>query len=136
MEFIDGKSMQRWLNELKQLSVADALLVTIVVAEALQHAHDLKMIHRDIKPDNILVTKSGIVKVADLGAGQGDRRGHVDDAERHGARDAALHAPEQARNAKHVDHRRDIYALGVTLYHFLTGQGPVQRRLRDRADRQ
>ncbi|AMV19888.1 serine/threonine protein kinase [Planctomyces sp. SH-PL14] len=124
MEFIDGKSMQGWLNELKQLSVADALLVTIVVAEALQHAHDLKMIHRDIKPDNILVTKSGVVKVADLGLAKATDEDMSMTQSGMGLGTPHYMPPEQARNAKHVDHRCDVYALGVTLYHFLTGQVP------------
>jgi serine/threonine protein kinase len=125
MELIDGRSMQDWLDQLKQLSVADALLVTIQVGEALHYAHELNMVHRDVKPDNILVTQRGAVKLSDLGLAKA-----VDETElsltQSGAGLGTPHymAPEQARNAKHVDRRCDVYALGCTLYHFLTGKTP------------
>ena len=124
MELMDGKSMQNWLDELKVLSAADALSVTITVAEALQHAHDLKMIHRDIKPDNILVTKKGVVKVADLGLAKATDEDMSMTQSGMGLGTPHYMPPEQARNAKYVDHRSDIYALGVTLYHFVTGKVP------------
>ncbi len=124
MELIDGKSMQDWLNELKVLSVGDALHVTIKAADALQHAHDMSMIHRDIKPDNMLVTSKGVLKVSDLGlAKQVDEDNSMTQSGT-GLGTPYYMPPEQARNAKHVDHRSDIYALGSTLYHFLTGQYP------------
>jgi eukaryotic-like serine/threonine-protein kinase len=124
MELIDGKSMQDWLNEFKVLTVGDALHVAIKAADALQHAHDLGMIHRDIKPDNMLVTSKGVLKVSDLGlAKQVDEDNSMTQSGT-GLGTPYYMPPEQARNAKHVDHRSDIYALGSTLYHFLTGQYP------------
>lgn len=125
MELMDGQSMQDWLNQLGKLSVADAVLVTLVCAEALHHAHELNMIHRDVKPDNILVTKKGVIKVSDMGLAKA-----VDDDDmsltQSGTGLGTPHymAPEQARNAKHVDRRVDVYALGCTLYHFVTGKTP------------
>lgn len=125
MELIDGQSMQDWVDQLGQLSIADALLVTLVCAEALDHAHELNMIHRDVKPDNILVTKRGVVKVSDMGLAKA-----IDEDDmgltQSGAGLGTPHymAPEQARNAKHVDRRVDVYALGCTLYHFLAGTTP------------
>lgn len=124
MELMDGQSMQKWVDQQKILPVADALLVTITVAEALQHAHDLKMIHRDIKPDNILVTKKGVVKVADLGLAKATDEDMSMTQSGTGLGTPHYMPPEQARNAKYVDHRSDIYALGVTLYHFVTGKVP------------
>jgi len=124
MELMDGQSMQKWVDEIKVLPVGDALLVTITVAEALQHAHDLKMIHRDIKPDNILLTKKGVVKVADLGLAKATDEDMSMTQSGTGLGTPHYMPPEQARNAKHVDHRSDIYALGVTLYHFVTGKVP------------
>lgn len=126
MELIDGQSMQDWLDQLGKLSVPDALHVTLLCADALSHAHGMNMIHRDVKPDNILVTKKGGIKVSDFGLAKA-----LDDdmsMTQSGTGLGTPHymAPEQARNAKHVDHRTDIYALGGTLYHFLTGQTPFK----------
>lgn len=124
MELMDGQSMQDWVDELGKIPIADSVLVTIVVAEALQHAHDLSMVHRDIKPDNVLVTKKGIVKVADLGLAKSTDEDMSMTQSGTGLGTPHYMPPEQARNAKHVDNRCDIYALGVTLYHFLTGKVP------------
>jgi serine/threonine-protein kinase len=126
MEFIDGVSMQEWLKVLGKLSIGDALHVTITCARALQHAHEQGLVHRDIKPDNILVTSKGVIKVADLGLA----KALTDDLQlsRTGTGAGTPHymAPEQARDAKHVDGRSDIYALGSMLYTFLTGKTPFQ----------
>lgn len=125
MEFVEGKSLQDWLDKLGQLPVADALFITLRCAEALDHAHKLQMIHRDIKPDNVMITNKGVVKVADFGLAKA-----LDDEEFSmtqsgtGLGTPYYMAPEQARNAKHVDGRSDIYALGATLYHILTGKHP------------
>ena len=125
MELIDGQSMQDWVDQLGKLSVADAISVTLVCADALHYAHELSMIHRDVKPDNILVTKSGLVKVSDMGLAKAvdeDDMGLTQSGT--GLGTPHYMAPDQARNAKHVDRRVDIYALGCTLYHFLTGKTP------------
>ena len=125
MELISGgQSMQDWLDQLGKLSVPDAVLTTVVAAEALQHAHKLKMIHRDIKPDNLLVTAEGQIKVADLGLAKALDEDMSMTQSGHGLGTPHYMPPEQARNAKHVDHRSDIYALGATLYHFLSGDTP------------
>ena len=124
MELIDGNSMQDWLDELGSLSVEDALHVVLICAEALEHAHGLNMIHRDIKPDNILVTKRGLVKVADLGLAKATDDDMSMTQSGTGLGTPHYMPPEQARNAKYVDARCDIYALGCTLYHFVTGKLP------------
>lgn len=124
MELIDGRSMQDWIDGLKTLSVGDALHVTIVCAQALGHAHKMNLIHRDIKPDNILVTKNGAVKVADLGLAKAVDEDNSMTQSGTGMGTPLYMPPEQARNAKHVDRRSDIYALGCTLYKFLTGTAP------------
>lgn len=127
IEYIDGKSMQHWMNQLGKLPVGDAVHVTLCCADALAHAHELTLIHRDIKPDNILVTKKGAVKVADFGLAKA-----LDDEDMSmtqsgtGLGTPLYMPPEQARNAKSVDHRTDIYALGITLYYFLTGKLPFE----------
>jgi serine/threonine-protein kinase len=121
LEYIDGKSMQDWINELQRLSVGDALHVALIAADALKHAHDRGMVHRDVKPDNILVTQNGIVKVSDFGLAKAIEEDVSVTKSGTGLGTPLYMSPEQARNAKHVDHRSDIYALGCTLYRFLTG---------------
>ncbi len=128
IEYIDGKSVQNWLDHLGRLSVADAVYIAIVSAGALQHAHSQNMVHRDIKPDNILITQKGVVKVADFGLAKAMDEDVSMTQSGTGLGTPLYMAPEQARNAKHVDEhvdeRVDIYALGATLYHLLTGKLP------------
>ncbi|MCA9025965.1 MAG: serine/threonine protein kinase [Planctomycetaceae bacterium] len=124
MELIDGQSMQDWIDEIGTLPIGDAVLITLVCAEALEHAHGLSMVHRDIKPDNILVTKTGLVKVADLGLAKVTDDDMSMTQTGHGLGTPHYMPPEQARDAKHVDARCDVYALGCTLYHFVTGALP------------
>ena len=125
IEFIDGSSMQKWMDQLGKLSIPDAVHIILRCADALRVAHDLNMIHRDIKPDNILLTKKGIVKVADFGLAK-----VIDDEDMSmtqsgtGLGTPLYMAPEQARDAKSTDKRTDIYALGVTFYYFVTGKLP------------
>lgn len=126
MEYVDGGSLQSWLDKLGRLSVGDALLVTIAAAEALDHAHELNLVHRDIKPDNVLITKRGVVKIADLGLAKpmGDDLSLTQSGV--GAGTPHYMAPEQMRNARDVDGRADIYALGAMLYVMLTGEKPFR----------
>jgi len=124
LEYIDGQSMQDWMDAEKRISVGDALHIVWICADALRHAHEQNMVHRDIKPDNILLTKTGIVKVSDFGLAKA-----LDDdlsvtQSGTGLGTPLYMSPEQARNAKHVDSRSDIYSLGCTLYYFLTGELP------------
>ena len=124
MEFVDGKSMQGWMDKLGKLSVGDALHVTLRCAEALQVAHNQSMVHRDIKPDNVMLTSKGKVKVADFGLAKATDEDMSMTQSGTGLGTPYYMAPEQARNAKHVDGRTDIYALGITLYYFVTGKLP------------
>ena len=127
IEYIDGQSMQDWVDQLGTLELGDAIHVILSCADALNHAHELNLIHRDIKPDNILVTKKGVVKVADFGLAKA-----LDDEDMSmtqsgtGLGTPLYMPPEQARDAKNVDHRTDIYALGCTFYYFLTGKLPFE----------
>ncbi|MDA0283443.1 MAG: serine/threonine-protein kinase [Planctomycetota bacterium] len=127
IEYIDGQSMQDWIDQLGTLSIGDAIHVILCCADALNHAHELHLIHRDIKPDNVLVTKKGVVKVADFGLAKA-----LDDEDMSmtqsgtGLGTPLYMPPEQARDAKNVDHRTDIYALGVTFYYFVTGKLPFE----------
>ena len=124
IEYIDGHSVLKWLEKMQQFPIGDALHITILCAEALRHAHDQNMVHRDIKPDNILITSKGVVKVADFGLAKALDEDVSVTQSGTGLGTPLYMAPEQARDAKYVDHRSDIYALGVTLYHMLTGKLP------------
>ncbi|MBI2804310.1 MAG: protein kinase [Planctomycetes bacterium] len=126
MEFVDGGSVEGWLKKLGKFSVGDALHIVLKTAAALEHAHAKKMIHRDIKPDNILLTSDGIVKVADLGLAKDTSEDTSLTKTGAGAGTPIYMAPEQARDVKHVDARVDIYALGVMMYVFLTGKAPFE----------
>lgn len=122
MEYIEGKNVEDILEEQGKLKPGDALKIVYDVALALEQANECNLIHRDIKPANILITKKGTVKLADLGLAK-----QIDDensATQTGSGFGTPYymPPEQARDAKHVDGRSDIYALGATLYHMLTGK--------------
>jgi CheY-like chemotaxis protein len=125
MEFVKGASSSVLLRRLGRFEVGDALHIAIRCAEALQYAHERRVVHRDIKPDNILITPQRTVKIADLGLAK-----CVDDPSLTetgiGLGTPRYMAPEQARNAKHADHRCDVYALGSVLYRFLTGRLPFE----------
>ncbi len=124
MEYVSGQSAQKCLEQLGRLPVEDSVRIVIDCAKALAYAHGLEIVHRDIKPDNIMLTKTGMVKVADLGM----VKTHDDDmslTQTGHAVGTPWYMPlEQARNAKSIDGRSDIYALGCTLYAFLTGRPP------------
>ena len=126
MEFVEGGSVEGWLKKLGRFEIGDALHIVLKTAHALQHAHENSLIHRDIKPDNLLLTKNGVVKVADLGLAKDTDEDVSLTKSGAGAGTPIYMAPEQAYNVKHVDCRVDIYALGVMLYVFLTGQPPFQ----------
>jgi eukaryotic-like serine/threonine-protein kinase len=124
MEFIDGDSLQKWLERLGRFSVPDALAITLACAQALAYAHKEQVIHRDIKPDNVLIDRQGTVKVADFGMVK-----TLDEVDNMTQTGHAVGTPwymplEQARMAKDADGRCDIYALGCMLYCLLTGAPP------------
>jgi eukaryotic-like serine/threonine-protein kinase len=124
MEFIEGKTIGTLLSEQGPMPPSTAARLVRQVALGLEHAHRKGLIHRDVNPYNILVTHDGTAKLADLGLA-------IDLAEHeHVTRDGATVgtfdyvAPEQARYSHAADIRSDIYSLGCTLYHMLTGQVP------------
>jgi serine/threonine-protein kinase len=124
LEYVDGASAHALLDRFGRLTVGDAVHIALDVARALEHAHSRNIIHRDIKPDNILVSRSGISKLADFGlAKRTDEASHLT-AARQGFGTSYYMPYEQALNAKQADGRSDIYALGATLYHLLTGEVP------------
>jgi serine/threonine-protein kinase len=124
LEFVDGPSARALLERFGRLAVGDAVHIALDIARALEHIHSRNFVHRDIKPDNILVTRSGMAKLGDLGLAK-----RIDDSSNLTAARQGVGTPyympyEQVINAKQVDGRCDIYALGATLYHLLTGEVP------------
>jgi serine/threonine-protein kinase len=126
MEYGEGGSMQQWLNKLGKLEVGDALHVVLACARALEYAHSQDLIHRDIKPDNILLTGGGVVKLADLGLAKALSEDTGLTRTGTAAGTPLYMSPEQARDVKRVDGRSDIYSLGCMLYCFLAGRPPFQ----------
>ena len=124
MEYVDGPSVQLLVQQQGRLTVGDAVHIALDVARGLEHAHSRNIVHRDIKPDNILITRSGVAKLGDLGlAKRTDDPSHLTGA-RQGFGTTAYMPYEQAINAKRADGRSDIYALGATLYHLVSGHVP------------
>jgi len=124
MEYIDGGSLRNSLITNKKLSEEQAVVVVEAVASALRAAEEHNIVHRDIKPDNIMFTKQGEVKLADLGIAKNDDKDSELTKTNMMIGTPAYLSPEQAQNAKGVDGRADIYSLGATYYEMLTGQHP------------
>ena len=127
MEYVDGVNL-RQLQQADRLSARQALEIVPQICDALQYAHDEGVVHRDIKPENVLIDRKGKVKIADFGlakilekdaaslrlTGEGQVMGTPH-----------YMAPEQVEHPLEVDHRADIYALGVVFYEMLTGELPL-----------
>ena len=128
MDYVDGVNLRQALRS-GALKPAEALKIVPQICEALQFAHDEGIVHRDIKPENILLDKRGRVKIADFGLAKLlDAKG---DPFLTGTQQIMgtphYMAPEQIQGARGVDHRADIYSLGVTFYEMLTGELPLGR---------
>ncbi len=127
MEYVDGISLSELININGTVAEERALVMIQSVAEGLEAALEAGIIHRDIKPANILVTKSKQVKLADLGLAKNLGEGDLSDTRPNvGLGTPHYFAPEQAVDAAAADHRADIYALGATLYHMITGMIPFR----------
>lgn len=134
MELVDGLSLRELIIH-RRLSPSEALAIVPQICDALQYAHDRGIVHRDIKPDNILLNQQGEVKIADFGvarliaaaADNVPREVRISETDTEAGRIIGTPhymAPEQAANPGEVDHRADIYALGVVFYQMLTGEMP------------
>jgi eukaryotic-like serine/threonine-protein kinase len=124
LEFIDGPTAQTVLTRESKLPIGVAVQVGIDIASALAFLHSRQYVHRDIKPDNILLHPEGIAKLADLGLAKRLNDDPQITSTQHGVGTSYYMAYEQALNADLVDGRSDIFALGATLYHLLTGHVP------------
>lgn len=129
MELVRGKDLARVVEDRGPLPAAEAVAITLQVARGLHAAHRHGVIHRDVKPHNILLAEDGTVKLADLGLAKPLNQLRGDDCgvrTGYGALMGSLgYMPrEQLKNAADVDQRADVFALGATLYHLLTGHAP------------
>ncbi len=123
MEYVEGKSLERVIEEEGKIEESRAIELFKQVCQAIGYAHRVDIIHRDIKPANIIITSDGVPKVLDFGLAQMATESDLSKTG-YGMGTMYYMPPEQTRDAKNVDHRADIYALGATLYHMLTGERP------------
>lgn len=123
MELLEGITLKQYMQKKGALSWKESLHFATQTAKALSHAHEKGIVHRDIKPQNIMVGKDGNIKVADFGIAHLQNESDPDSSETMGS----IHyiSPEQARGEP-VNARSDIYSLGVVMYEMLTGQLPYE----------
>lgn len=125
-EFVDGKTLKDIINEHGQLPQGTAVQIAVRILSALRHAHEAGVIHRDIKPQNILVDKQGYIKVSDFGIARMVGT-HTSDVERKQGVMGSVHyfSPEQARGET-ATFASDLYSVGCVLYEMLTGRVPFE----------
>jgi serine/threonine protein kinase len=126
MEFVEGPNL-RQLERTRKLSPEEAFAIVPKICEALQYAHDEGIVHRDIKPENILLDNKGRLKIADFGIAKivGRKQDITLTGTQHTLGTPHYMSPEQIESPNKVDHRTDIYALGVVFYEMLTGELPM-----------
>ena len=123
MEYIDGITLKAYMQRKGTLSVKETIAYSIQILRALEHAHLGGVVHRDIKPQNIMLLRSGQIKVTDFGIAK------LPDAKTLTATDKAIGtvyyiSPEQAAGEKGIDRRTDLYSVGVLMYEMITGKLP------------
>ena len=128
MEYVEGETAGARLRRKRMLSERETVEIGLGVTAALEYARHKSIVHRDVKPENILISREGEVKLADLGLAKRVSGAAGSDLT---LRDQALGtpfyiSPEQATNARAADHRSDLYSLGATLFHLATGRPPFE----------
>jgi serine/threonine-protein kinase len=126
MEYVAGRDLERLLQDRGELPWSDVAAYMADAALGLSHAHDRGIVHRDVKPTNLILSEDGQVKVLDLGLGvlmEADSETSFATAAGHSVGTLNYMSPEQA-TASDVDGRSDLFSLGCTMYHLLTGQVP------------
>ncbi len=129
MEYVEGKTLYDDLSKGKVFNEEEALDVIIQLSNALAHAHNQGLIHRDVKPKNIMINTESIVKLADMGLARETSDIQAAKHEQGKAFGTPYYiAPEQIRGELNIDGRADIYALGATLFHMVTGRVPFEAK--------
>ncbi|MHC4080993.1 MAG: serine/threonine protein kinase [Planctomycetota bacterium] len=127
MEYVDGKTVYDRITKGRRLEEDEAIKIAIQVAEALRHAHERGFIHRDIKPKNIMISREGKAKLADLGLARALSDKAAAEAEAGRAYGTPYYiSPEQIRGEVKIGPAADIYGLGATIYHMVTGRVPYE----------
>ena len=124
MEYINGKTLKDIIREKGKLSLEETLDYSIQIAEALEHAHKNHIVHRDIKPHNIMITEDGRVKVTDFGIARAATASTVTNTS-NVIGSVHYFSPEQARGG-YTDEKSDIYSLGIVIYEMITGKVPYE----------
>ena len=122
MELIDGITLKKYVEKKGKLSVKDAVSIAIQVAQGIEAAHNNGIVHRDIKPQNIIISREGKVKVTDFGIARAASANTINSNAM-----GSVHyiSPEQARGG-YIDEKSDIYSLGITIYEMITGRVPFE----------
>ncbi|MFC2165970.1 protein kinase [Acidobacteriota bacterium] len=124
MEYVTGEDLKSLIRRVKRLDAGTAITIAMQVCEGLEEAHHLGVVHRDLKPSNIMIDKDGKARIMDFGIARSiEAKGITDRGVMIGTPEYL--SPEQAET-KEVDHRSDIYSLGVILYEMVTGQRPFE----------
>lgn len=123
MELVDGKTLSQLIEEKGRIDYKEAISITRQVASALSLAHKNQIVHRDVKPHNILITNTGVAKLTDFGIAKAVSASTIIGGNNKVMGSVHYFSPEQARGA-YVDERSDIYSLGIVLYEMLTGKVP------------
>jgi eukaryotic-like serine/threonine-protein kinase len=125
-EYIEGTTLRLRVEQSGPISVAETINYTLQIAGALVHAAERGVVHRDIKPSNIIITPQGRAKLVDMGLARRFERGSDDGLTQSGMTLGTFDyiSPEQARDPRDVDVRSDLYSLGCTMFHMLTGRPP------------
>lgn len=122
MEYVKGETLKKYINRKGRLSEQETINISRQIAEALKHAHTNNIVHRDIKPHNILITEDGIAKVTDFGIARAATSSTINNTS-NVIGSVHYFSPEQARGG-YVDEKSDIYSLGIVMYEMITGVVP------------
>jgi len=128
MEYVQARTISEWLREKGKFTVNETIAIGSQIINAIGHAHKVGVIHRDIKPNNILLCEDGTIKVMDFGLAKVFQEEGTQATVTHAAAGTLYYmSPEQVKGLKNVDKRSDIYSIGMTLYEMISGRTPFEK---------